>query len=74
MSARAEVMAELAERLHDLCQPLTALQCRLEIAGMQGEAIGTARDCMGECERMNRLVKSMRELVRRAQNLEEEIA
>ncbi len=66
----------LADRLHDLCQPLTALQCRLEIAEMQ-QAAGDAplspewhRECLKECRRMNLLMTSMRESLQQAQSLE----
>jgi hypothetical protein len=55
--------------LHDLCQPLTTLQCRLEMAVVVGtpEAYREAVD-MGllECARLVDAVESMREIVRTA--------
>ena len=70
-TGQAGVTAQISERLHDLCQPLTALQCRLEIAQMQanaqarvqGEVVEWVSDCLRECERMNVLVTAMKELV-----------
>jgi hypothetical protein len=34
---RNEMLGELDRELHDLCQPLTTLQCRLEMAQMMGD-------------------------------------
>jgi hypothetical protein len=55
--------------LHDLCQPLTTLQCRLEMAGVVGtaEAYREAVE-MGlvECARLVDAVGSMREVMRAA--------
>jgi len=34
-----EMLGDLDRELHDLCQPLTALQCRLELAQMMGDAV-----------------------------------
>ena len=55
--------------LHDLCQPLTALQCRLFLATL---ATGTARagemeqavtDALKQCDRAIGLVRGMQERV-----------
>jgi signal transduction histidine kinase len=60
-------MERMSQALHDLCQPLTTLQCRLELAGLLGteaayrEAVDLA---LAECARLNQMVGSMRELVR----------
>jgi hypothetical protein len=60
---------ELGDRLHDLCQPLTALQFGLELGGMDAEpaamqaAIAAA---LVECERMNANVHAMRYALRTA--------
>jgi signal transduction histidine kinase len=73
-AGRAETMAQLAARLHDLCQPLTALQCRLELFQMQGapgELFEGVSECLRECARMNQLTDSMRELVQRGESMEE---
>ena len=60
-----------AKALHDLCQPLTTLQCRLELAGVMGtdEAYREAvRLGLVECERLVEAVGSMREIVREARS------
>jgi len=59
-------MLEIAASLHDLCQPLTALQCRLEIGQMFGtpEAYREAvTDGLRESERLLLAVTALRELV-----------
>lgn len=63
----AEVPADdIARLVHDLCQPLTTLQCRLEIAGLVGtaQAYHEAVDAgLEECGRLMDCVASLRELV-----------
>ena len=62
-----EGMREMGKVLHALCQPLTTLQCRLEMAGMKGtaEAYREAVELgLAECARLNAAVGSMREIVR----------
>lgn len=66
-----EVEAEIRRLggvLHDLCQPLTAVQCRLEMAQM----LDTAEDyreaalvAAAECERLAQSVTEMRTILRR---------
>jgi len=62
-------MKQIGRALHDLCQPLTTLQCRLEIA----ELTGTDQACreavergLADCTRLAEAVASMREIVRAA--------
>jgi hypothetical protein len=61
-----EGMRQVGAALHDLCQPLTILRCRLELAGLTGtpeayrEAVSRG---MAECERLVKVVDSMREIV-----------
>lgn len=55
---------ELEDELHDLCQPLTALQFRLELGKFLGdpEALRVAVDgALEETDRMIDAVKRMRE-------------
>lgn len=65
----AEPMKQMSTALHDLCQPLTTLQCRLEMAELLGtpeayrEAVVTG---MGECARLSAAVGAMRRIVRAA--------
>ena len=67
--SNGEEMKEVGRALHDLCQPLTTLQCRLEIARM----IGTAESYreavelgLVECTRLMESVRSMQEIVNAA--------
>lgn len=73
------MLAAIADALHDLCQPLTALACRLEIGQigqMEEQAPGPKispgawAECLTECERMNRIVTAMRKLVQQAQAMQ----
>jgi hypothetical protein len=66
-SAGAGEMKELSKTLHDLCQPLTTLQCRLELASVVGtvEAYREAVELgLEECLRLMHAVGAMREIVR----------
>jgi signal transduction histidine kinase len=67
--SRREGLKQVGIALHDLCQPLTTLQCRLEMAGIVGtpEAYREAVDMgLAECARLVDAVGSMREIVRAA--------
>jgi hypothetical protein len=59
-------MEQVSGALHDLCQPLTTLQCRLELAGMAGTA-EAYREAVNlglvECARLVAAVGSIREIV-----------
>ncbi len=64
------LLMRLAHHLHEVCQPLTALQCRLEIEQMEREGVEagsvdkTLAECLRECDRLNERVNAMRTLVR----------
>jgi hypothetical protein len=63
-----EMITGMEVALHDLCQPLTVLQCKLELGLLKGgeEATHAAVvDGLHECKRMNAVVETMRELVQR---------
>jgi hypothetical protein len=64
----------ISHALHDLCQPLTTLQCRLEIAQMTGTP-EDYRDAvvlgLAECDRLIEGVGAMREIVRSARSVDE---
>jgi hypothetical protein len=52
--------------LHDLCQPLTILQCKLELGLLKGnqEAANAAMtEGLRECTRLNAAVNTMRNLM-----------
>jgi hypothetical protein len=54
--------------LHDLCQPLTILQCKLELGLLKGDqeaANAALRDGLRECTRLNVAVNTMRDLMGR---------
>ncbi len=60
---------DLKKAMHDMCQPLTTLQCRLEMAGVVGtaEAYREAVELgLVECSRLLSAVDAMREVVRAA--------
>lgn len=61
-----EVLEKIGLALHELCQPLTTLRCRLEIAGLVGtaQAYREAVDLgLVECGRLVDGVHAMRELL-----------
>ena len=63
----AECMRRIAYAMHEMCQPLMALQCRLEIGRMIGTAAGyeeSVRDSLAECDRLLASVNVLREEVR----------
>lgn len=67
--AKACEMAVLGGHLHAMCQPLTAMQCRLEIGLMLGTVDGyeeSVTDSLRECERLIASVQQMREVIGRA--------
>ena len=66
---REDDLRVIAEALHDLCQPLTALQCRLEIGQLMGTPAGfqeAVAEGLRECSRLLQGVNEMRNLVRNA--------
>jgi hypothetical protein len=69
-----ELVEQIDDALHGLCQPLTVLQCRLALGELSGEpeamqeAIGAA---LGECARLNTAVGAMREILQKAVEVEE---
>ena len=65
--SREDETRRMGAALHDLCQPLTTLQCRLEMAQQIAtpEAYRDAVDAgMIECARLSAVVNSMRDVVR----------
>jgi len=57
----------LSAAVHDLCQPLTTLQCRLELATLTSttEAYREAVvDGLTECRRLVEAVEAIREILR----------
>ncbi len=61
-----QLATEISVALHGLCQPLTALQCRLEIGMMDATLTGfeaAVRDALVECLRLNGMVLAMQQKV-----------
>ena len=63
-----DMFAGMEVALHDLCQPLTVLQCKLELGLLKGgeEAVHEAvRDGLRECKRLNAAVMTLRQIFQR---------
>jgi hypothetical protein len=66
---RETLVEQFDVALHDLCQPLTVLQCRLAMGELIGEpdAMRDAiREALVECVRLNAAVGAMREMLQQA--------
>ena len=71
-----QTQRELAKGLHDLCQPLTTLQCRLEIALMDptaGEMEQAITDGLAECTKLNAAIRKMQEQVHHSNDARSEV-
>jgi hypothetical protein len=71
-----DVLEQMGLALHDLCQPLTTLQCRLEIAGLVGtaEAYREAVDLgLVECGRLMEGVHLLREILQASRQVEDHV-
>ena len=61
---------QMSEALHALCQPLTTLQCRLELAGIVGTDAAyreAVRLALVESQRLSEMLIAMRGLVQEVQ-------
>jgi signal transduction histidine kinase len=60
---------QIGAALHEMCQPLTTLQCTLEMAG-QNDTLGEYREAtetgLAECRRLVALVELLREVLHQA--------
>ena len=59
-----ELVWEVSKGLHDLCQPLTALQCRLYLGSTEEEPsamVGALEESLKECERVMDQVRQLQE-------------
>lgn len=64
-----EGVERIGKALHDLCQPMTTLQCRLEMAQMLGTAESYREAVelgLADCARLSEAVGSLRAIVRAA--------
>ena len=53
------VLKEFGKGLHDLCQPLTTLQCRLYLGSLDQNSPETIPQALGDCERLIQLVHQL---------------
>jgi hypothetical protein len=68
-AVRGGLIGEIDKELHDLCQPLTTLQCRLEMAVLVGspEAYREGvEEGLAECQRIIVAVRMMRAAMQRS--------
>jgi hypothetical protein len=71
-TSRNEIDLEQSHaELHDLCQPLTALQCRLEIGGMLGHAAALEEAVNGGLEETRRMFDVIARMRQRLLGIEE---
>jgi signal transduction histidine kinase len=65
-SVQLDVIRGIESALHEMCQPLTVLRCRLELAGLDG-SLDAMRDAIvdsvQQCARLNATVETIRDLV-----------
>lgn len=65
MTEKRMTMQEVFDReLHDLCQPLTTMQCRFELAQMMGDSESlrdAVRNGIEDCARIFKHIGAMRE-------------
>ncbi len=69
VDARDGLLGEIDKALHDLCQPLTTLQCRLEMAELVGslEAYREGvEEGLAQCHRIVVGVRTIRSVVQRS--------
>lgn len=60
------LIQQINATLHDLCQPLTTLQCRLELASLVGTEDACREAVQGaleDCKRLMQGVEAMREML-----------
>ncbi len=62
-----QALADLGVALHDLCQPLTTLQCRMEMAQLldsESSYREAVTQALAECARLTECVVRMRQSLR----------
>ncbi len=64
--SEAILLERIDGMLHDLCQPLTVMQCRLALGQLNGKPealLAAVGEALGECARMNHAVEAMRDVL-----------
>jgi hypothetical protein len=59
MTARDAYTREIEKGLHDLCQPVTTLQCRLELGRMAGDSASLLEAVEGGLLEMRRIFEAI---------------
>jgi Arc/MetJ-type ribon-helix-helix transcriptional regulator len=66
------LLYELEDELHDLCQPLTALQFRLELGKFVGDSEALREAVDGALEETNRMIDAIKRMRERLTNKKEQ--
>lgn len=61
-SSNEILLHEIEEELHDLCQPLTVLRCRLDVGKSDGSPQGLRDAVDGALDETTRLMESIRRM------------
>lgn len=67
LTTREQLLEQIHADLHDLCQPLTALQCRLEIGRMLGHESALQEAVDGSLEETKRMFAAVHQMRQRLQ-------
>ena len=62
-----ELIRRMQDELHDLCQPLTALQVQLEVGKMLGDAVALREAIEAGLEEVNRMALAIQRMRERLQ-------
>lgn len=65
LMTREQLLEQIHADLHDLCQPLTALQCRLEIGRMLGHDSALHEAVEGGLEETQRVFEAINQMRQR---------
>jgi hypothetical protein len=72
---RSRLAMRMDDALHELCQPLTVLQCRLamgELIGAPDAMRSAIAEALVECTRVNLAVRLMREMLQHELQVDEQ--
>jgi hypothetical protein len=69
MTARDAYTREIEKGLHDLCQPVTTLQCRLELGKMAGDSASLLEAVEGGLLEMRRIFEAIGRFRERMQSI-----
>jgi hypothetical protein len=69
MTSREACLREIEKGLHDLCQPVTSLQCRLELGKMAGDREGLLEAVNGGLLETRRIFEDIERFRQRLQSI-----